>query len=75
MPEQPLPIPREANDVESAPGLNGHAWIQRGAQLVCQSCTFQHTTAILDKDGIPTTDYMLVGLKPDGTPIFRRVKD
>lgn len=55
------------------PELSGHAWVQRGTQLVCQSCTFPHSSAILDEKGLPNPDWQLVGLKEDGTPIFRKL--
>lgn len=56
------------------PELTGHAWVQRGMQLICQSCTFNHSTVILDDKGMPAVDWQLIGLKDDGTPVFRQIK-
>jgi hypothetical protein len=78
MPAPKLPTPNSnqgGNNVADLPRpeLMGHAWVQQGTHLLCQSCTFHHSTAILDASGMPTSDYQLIGLQTDGTPIFRKI--
>jgi len=58
----------------SRPDLTGHQWRQQGTMLICQSCTFTHTSAITDKDGNPAVDYQLYGIDDKGMPMFRKLE-
>lgn len=49
-----------------APSLHGHAWVQMGFQLICQSCTHEH--AILLRPG-----YMYQGNDEEGKPIVKKI--
>lgn len=42
-----------------------HDWRQRGFYLVCKSCEIEHATYI-------GSEKLLIGLNPDGQPIFKR---
>ncbi len=47
--------------------LTGHAWIQRGTELTCQSCPFRHASYI-------PPDYQLYGIDERGYPLIRKLK-
>jgi hypothetical protein len=47
------------------PQLTGHAWRQRGTELVCESCPFTHSAYI-------PPGYQLYGIDDNGYPKFRR---
>lgn len=49
------------------PELTGHAWRQRGTELVCESCPFTHASYI-------PPDYQLYGIDEKGMPMIRRLK-
>lgn len=49
------------------PELNGHAWMQRGTQLICQSCPFTHASFL-------PPSHQLYGMSDDGTPLIRRIQ-
>lgn len=49
------------------PELSGHAWIQRGTMLVCQSCQFEHASFL-------EPGYQLYGIDPQGLPMIRKIK-
>ena len=46
--------------------FTGHMWRQEGTQLICQSCTFKHSTFI-------QPGYQLYGIDKDGIPQIRRI--
>lgn len=48
------------------PELSGHAWRQRGTELVCESCPFAHSSYI------PPT-HQLYGISDKGYPMFRKI--
>lgn len=48
------------------PELTGHAWRQRGTDLVCESCPFTHGSYI-------PPGYQLNGIDDQGIPTFRKV--
>lgn len=49
------------------PELAGHAWRQRGTELICESCPFTHASYI-------PPDYQLFGIDDKGMPMIRRLK-
>jgi hypothetical protein len=49
------------------PELSGHAWRQRGTELVCESCPFTHATYM-------HPDYQLYGIDDKGIPMIRKIK-
>lgn len=49
------------------PQLTGHAWRQRGTELVCESCPFTHASYI-------PPDYQLYGIDERGYPMIRKLK-
>lgn len=49
------------------PELTGHAWRQRGTQLYCTSCLFEHGAYI-------EPGYQLYGIDEKGIPQIRRIK-
>lgn len=69
--------PKEVNDTVLSsinlndiprPDLSGHAWIQRGAELSCKSCPFEHTSYL-------PPQYQLYGIQEDGIPKLRKIGD
>lgn len=48
------------------PQLTGHMWRQEGNLLICQSCTFNHSSFI--KPG-----YQLYGIDKAGLPMIRKI--
>lgn len=48
------------------PTLQGHMWRQEGSQLICQSCTFKHSTFI-------EPGYQLYGIDDNGRPMIKRI--
>lgn len=48
------------------PELTGHAWVQRGTMLVCQSCQFEHGNHI-------DPGYQLYGMDEKGYPLIRKI--
>lgn len=49
------------------PRLNGHAWRQRGTELICESCPFTHA------DYIPP-EYQLYGIDDKGIPMIKKIE-
>lgn len=49
------------------PELTGHAWIQKGTMIECQSCPFPHASAI-------PSDYQLYGIDERGYPQLRKIQ-
>lgn len=49
------------------PELTGHAWRQRGTELVCESCPFTHSSYI-------PPSHQLYGIDSKGYPMFRKVE-
>lgn len=49
------------------PELTGHAWRQRGTELVCESCPFTHASYI-------PPGYQLYGINDSGYPMIRKLK-
>jgi hypothetical protein len=47
------------------PELTGHAWRQRGTELVCDSCPFTHSSYI-------PPNMELYGINDKGYPMFRQ---
>lgn len=48
------------------PTLLGHAWIQMGQELICQSCTREH--GVFLRPG-----YMYQGNDAEGKPILKKI--
>jgi hypothetical protein len=48
------------------PELKGHAWRQRGTELICESCPFTHSSYI-------PPEYQLYGIDKDGMPMIRKL--
>lgn len=48
------------------PELAGHAWRQRGTELVCESCPFTHASYI-------PPDLQLYGIDDNGYPMIRKL--
>lgn len=49
------------------PQLNGHAWRQRGTELICESCPFTHSSYI-------PPHLQLYGIDENGYPMIRQIK-
>lgn len=49
------------------PELAGHAWRQRGTELICESCPFTHASYI-------PPPYQLYGINDKGFPMIRKLK-
>ena len=49
------------------PQLTGHAWVQRGTELICQSCPFTHSSYI-------PPEYQLYGIDDKGYPQIRKLE-
>lgn len=47
--------------------LTGHQWIQRGAQILCNSCPFEHASYI-------PPGYQLFGTDEGGLPIIKKLE-
>lgn len=47
--------------------IKTHVWRQNGAHVECNSCEHPHSTHI-------GTDKILVGIDPNGQPVFEKVK-
>lgn len=47
--------------------LTGHQWVQRGAQIICNSCPFDHASYI-------PPGYQLYGTDKGGLPIIKKLK-
>lgn len=48
------------------PQLTGHAWRQRGTELICESCPFKHSSYI-------PPSHQLYGIDEHGHPLIRRL--
>jgi len=46
--------------------LQGHMWRQEGTLLICQSCSFKHSTFI-------QPGYQLYGIDDNGKPLIRKI--
>lgn len=44
-----------------------HLWFQRGAQLFCSSCPWEHATEPLFRD------YLLIGTDDNGKPLLKKI--
>lgn len=68
--EEPEEVKGETSEFDLAslpkPELSGHAWIQRGTMLTCESCPFAHASAI-------PSDYQLYGIDDRGYPMLRKI--
>lgn len=49
------------------PELVGHAWRQRGTELICESCPFTHASYI-------PPDLQLYGIDAKGYPMIRKIQ-
>lgn len=47
--------------------LTGHLWVQRGAQIICDSCPFKHSSYL-------PPGYQLYGTDKEGLPIIKKLE-
>lgn len=59
-------ISRFSLDDMPQPELAGHAWRQRGTELICESCPFTHASYI-------PPDKQLYGIDEKGYPMIRTI--
>lgn len=64
--EPPIIAQFDPKDIPAAE-LAGHAWRQRGTELICESCPFTHATYI-------PPDKQLYGIDERGYPMIRTVQ-